>query len=873
MRHALLRLALLACLPLSLAWSAGRVAAAHQESPAEEFRSAAAGFAISKPAADWTLETKPGDFGISSLGMSPKSVGAAVKFSVEISPAGKLDPSVAETQRDSLLEQVESIETIREAKPLQLEVAQRTVPGLQLDQESAGVVYHLRQAYLVENGLLYKFQFYAPKSDYKSYADAFAEALSSFELIPFDEGTKREMNLVFLAAKCGSEVEQFDDWNAASKKASDESKNIVVIVQAVSGFDMDNRIARGPLMDPDVVGLLQTRFVVLQWRKGMGAPFEDQDVFGMSASTFGSGMLVVEPDGNVVKQLFVLRGTAVYDVLLSALQEGGSDPGPRPKLAQEDRIEFLLKSGQLTAAENELAKARAGGGSARGAMLLAELHRLRRDGPKALDAVANALRRIDKRPTPDRDLRAECQLLHAKLLTGTNDAETAEAIVDAMLQNDGVRDSPSIRAEALFLKGALRLQAKERASAEDAWGTMIEEHPESRWSWLAASGIGSSLWELDLTPSLGWPSPDDRRLIELPRPASAKRGKATIQSMIQEGAEYLLDTQKADGSWASASSYGTEDVIGHDFDLAATAIGGRALLRMPKNTKARVAAFRAMNWMLKRREYVEELESRPIVFMDYAVWSKSYGVFFLADCLDAELGDESEVRGLLSKYLDDLVERQQPNGGWSYYLSGTAGGAPAPQSISFTTATVVLAIERALESGFELPESVLSRGLDCLEAMRSPHGTFGYFLNGRDVETGERASDGIEASAARGPVCSLALIRGQRESGKDLTKRLELYVEQIATFGDQRRKALMHAGEHTQGSHYLMFDYSTAAEALLDKGSKGVPKKLLRKARQTILEQLRACQNQNGSFVDNPLIGADTGTGLALLGLFDLSRL
>ena len=628
MHIALLSLALLLPATLVKVPSASRPAIATQESQGDEFRSAAAGFAVSKPTSDWTLETKPGDFGISHLGMSPAESGPAVKFSIEISAAGKLDPNLAESQRDTLLEQVKPLDAIRNGKPLKLDVAGRSVPGLQLDQESAGTVYHLRQAYLIENGLLYKFQFYAPKSDYDSYADAFALALDSFELIPFDEETGRSMELVFLASMCGSEVEQLTDWNLASKKAQDEDKLILVTVQAVSGFDMNDRIARGPLMDPDVVGLLQSRFVVLRWRRGMGAPFESQDVFGMSASTFGSGLLVVEPDGNVVKQIFVLQGTAVYDVLLSALKEHGSSVQATPEMSQTDRIEFLLKTGQLDAAEAALDKARAGGVSARDAWLLAELHRLRRNGPQGLDAVNTALSRIDKRSNGDDKLRFECELLRAKLLTATGDAMAAETLVDSMLEAANLQNSPSLRAESLFLKGSLRLQAKESAGAEAAWKTLISDHPESRWSWVAAAAMGSPLWQFELTPSLSWPSAQDRRLIELPPSMYTKRGKFTIQSMIQQGAEYLLKHQQSNGSWQSTTSYGKAGPLGHDFDLAATAIGGRALLRLPRNSNARDAARRALDWMLNRRKLLEEREAPPVVFMDYAVWSKSYGVFF-----------------------------------------------------------------------------------------------------------------------------------------------------------------------------------------------------------------------------------------------------
>ncbi|MHC4822600.1 MAG: hypothetical protein ACYTEP_01115 [Planctomycetota bacterium] len=37
-----------------------------------------------------------------------------------------------------------------------------------------------------------------------------------------------------------------------------------------------------------------------------------------------------------------------------------------------------------------------------------------------------------------------------------------------------------------------------------------------------------------------------------------------------------------------------------------------------------------------------------------------------------------------------------------------------------------------------------------------------------------------------------------------------------------------------------------------------------------ILRQVRACRNVDGSFLDNPLLGVDSATGLALQALLDL---
>ncbi|MCP4092430.1 MAG: hypothetical protein GY747_03185 [Planctomycetes bacterium] len=91
--------------------------------------------------------------------------------------------------------------------------------------------------------------------------------------------------------------------------------------------------------------------------------------------------------------------------------------------------------------------------------------------------------------------------------------------------------------------------------------------------------------------------------------------------------------------------------------------------------------------------------------------------------------------------------------------------------------------------------------------------------------------------------------------------------------GVQRRKALMHAGAATQGSHYLLYDYSTAAEALRKTVGTEVPKELVDQAAAAILHQLQLCRNKDGSFIDNPLMGPDIGAGLGLQALVDLQKL
>ena len=839
---------------------------------ASDFSSAAAGFSIEKPAREWELVTKPGPHGIASLSLQPPLKGGAVKFSIELSTASALDIEQQRANRDLLLEQIEGLDGIHDAVSLDFQIAGLDAPGLQIEQDSAGTTYLLRQAYLVSQGLQYKCQFYAPKQEFDSYEALFDKALASFTVVQLNGEARREAQLVALAAKCGSEVEWLTDWNQAAQRAKSEGRLIVVAVQSVTGFDIGDQIARGPFMNLDVLRLLHERFVVLRWRKGMGAPFERQDVFGLGPSTFGSGLLIVTSEGEVQQQAFLIEANAVYDILLDSLGDSMRDhsaPLAPEDSSEQEQVQFLLRSGQLERADALLKKRDSSADPLRRAWLRAELCRLRRDDLGALGALDEALELWSASSERDVAVRSRLRLDRANILASSGAASESEETLDRLLSSESELPT-DVFTEACLLKGSLRLQAMDRPAAVRAWTPLVEDHPDSRWAWMVAAAMTGPGWDYEIFPNLQWPPAEQRRLALLPEPAQRTSRDVSQADMIESAAAYLIDAQQSDGSWWSPADYASLAVLRDDYAMAATAIGGRALLRLEERPEAQAAAHKALAWLLRRRALLEQSDSLPVVFMDYAVWSRSYGVFFLADCLDAGVGDESVVRELMGKYIADLVVRQQANGGWSYYLSGTAGGEALPQAISFTTATVVMALERALQVDAGLAGDVLSRGLDCLEALRGPAQTFGYFLHGENVAQGRRTGASVKGAAARGPACALALLRGSREDGREMKSRIELYLEHLPAFGDQRRKALMHAGLDGQGSHYLLYDYSTAAEARRELGRKGLSRSLRKRLKLDLLEQLRACRNVDGSYVDNPLIGVDTATGLALSCLLDL---
>jgi hypothetical protein len=113
--------------------------------------------------------------------------------------------------------------------------------------------------------------------------------------------------------------------------------------------------------------------------------------------------------------------------------------------------------------------------------------------------------------------------------------------------------------------------------------------------------------------------------------------------------------------------------------------------------------------------------------------------------------------------------------------------------------------------------------------------------------------------AGRGPLCALALLRAGREDRGALKRRLEIFAEHAATLGAERGKGLMHTGADAQGSHYILYDWATAAEAAAE-----LPPEEAARYRRVIVDQLLACRTDDGAFLDNPILGRDLGAALAL---------
>jgi tetratricopeptide (TPR) repeat protein len=660
---------------------------------------------------------------------------------------------------------------------------------------------------------------------------------------------KTQARIAALAARCGREIEWIDDWKSAAGKAKRERRLILVMVRNISGFQLGNSFMTGPFTDPDVVKLVKHRFVALDFRKGMGAPFESHEVYGLGPSTFGTTILLTTPGGRVVGDTFCYEISSFLDLLVETLAENRRICSVAPP---EDKSGADLARWLLSRGEHERAAALLASPKTREEHLLkASLFRRMRKGEEALEELESA------RSIPGSESLAELSVDEAvTYLRMGRPGEAYSCLRAALNRNpDLVR-----KGEALYWLGACTFRLAGAEGARKVWEELVEAHPESPWAWKAAATLKGAAFSLSVLERHAWPSEEILPILSLPEPGPLPCGQRDRAQ--RDALDFLLANQRRDGSWISPAEVAKPSSrIPHEFTVAATALAGLGLLPQRKDPRVSRALHRALGFILQARE-VERVVGNRIYFMDYSVWSKTYTLWFFARSVEAGLIARETLETEMEKLVEELGEKQKSGGGWSYYVTRDLEnlGRPSEQSISFITAAVLLALREAREAGIEIPRKISSRGISCMERMANEDSTFEYMLNhGNELA---RRKPNLEGAAGRGPLCALTLYRWGRGSLDSIRKTLRIFAAHRELYAREKRKSLMHTGLGSQGSHYLMFDYANAALAL----SHLSPEERM-VFRGVLLGLVLDARGTDGSYVDNPINGSHVGTALALIAL------
>ncbi len=236
---------------------------------------------------------------------------------------------------------------------------------------------------------------------------------------------------------------------------------------------------------------------------------------------------------------------------------------------------------------------------------------------------------------------------------------------------------------------------------------------------------------------------------------------AEVRRAIDRGISFLLSIQNPDGSFGSArrtkelNIYAPVPGAHHAFHTATTALCYAALVEAsPKGERAERAVDRAEEWLLREIPRLRRATGDAI----YNVWGHAYGIQALVKCLARHPGDEAmrrKVTDLIRDQFDHLGRYETLDGGWCYYDFEAQTQKPAGSTISFVSATVLVAMREAKDAGVEPPQRLVDRAIASIHRQQKPD--FSYLYGEYIKWRPQRPINRPGGSLGRSQACNLAL--------------------------------------------------------------------------------------------------------------------
>ena len=216
-----------------------------------------------------------------------------------------------------------------------------------------------------------------------------------------------------------------------------------------------------------------------------------------------------------------------------------------------------------------------------------------------------------------------------------------------------------------------------------------------------------------------------------PKPVAPVSNDA-IEASIDRGLEFLIRRQNPGGSWGSARNtkglniYAPVPGAHHAFRAAVTAMCISAIIDSGTTDPAAIAALeKGEAWLLEFLPRVRRAEPEAI----YNSWCHAYSIQALCQMHDRLPNDKKRQKGivkLIESQIDLLSRYECVDGGWCYYDFDYRTKQPGGSSISFVTATVLVAFHEAKELGIKIPERLITRGMDSIRRQRNPDFAYCY---------------------------------------------------------------------------------------------------------------------------------------------------
>lgn len=359
---------------------------------------------------------------------------------------------------------------------------------------------------------------------------------------------------------------------------------------------------------------------------------------------------------------------------------------------------------------------------------------------------------------------------------------------------------------------------------------------------------------------------------ESPEPPTAEE----IEASIDRGVAFLLEDQNENGSWGSARQtkglniYAPIPGAHHAFRAAVTAMGVTALIE-----SGRADTDDAVRESLERAEafLLEELPNarRAVGDAIYNVWTHGYGLQALVRmherAVAAKDNDRAEkIRRVMEMQVDRLTRYESVDGGWGYYDFRAQTKRPSSSSISFTTATMLVAFHEAETrvEGFDVPDDLIERAIASINRQRKPDHSYMYgeYLKMRPMYGINRPG----GSLGRSQACNIALRIWGDETITDevLVDWLDRLRDRNGWLSIGRKRPVPHESWFAVAGYFFYYGHYYAALCIED-----LPEEKADRQKSMLAGIILDLQEKDGSWWDYPFYSYHQpyGTAFALMTL------
>jgi hypothetical protein len=343
--------------------------------------------------------------------------------------------------------------------------------------------------------------------------------------------------------------------------------------------------------------------------------------------------------------------------------------------------------------------------------------------------------------------------------------------------------------------------------------------------------------------------------------------EVTVQRAVEEGVEFLVSHQNDDGSFGHYTSGRPWEIMAdvpgshYAFKAATTALCWMGLRDLERRTpESEEAARRALAWLV---ENVRVKRANGVEM--YNVWSHGYGLRALAQALQTEApgADPQAIRATAESLVKALAIYQVPDGGWGYYDFNAQTYRPSGTSMSFTTATILIALHEAREAGLDVPPSMIEQAVKSVRICRKADGSYiyGWYLRYRPL----MGVNQPKGSSLRTPACNLALRLFDADiTDDDLRTGLEHIVGHTRFGIAGVRRPIPHESWYQVSGYFYLYGHQYAALCLEHLSAEDEDRFW-----PPLVRAILKTRQPDGSFWDYPMYGFHKfyGTGYALMAL------